>query len=42
MAQSAVQEVETAGTRAVSGVQAGVRLLGIDALRGLAIVVMAR
>lgn len=44
MAQLAVQGIETAARRVTSGaasVQAGIRLLGIDALRGLAIVVMA-
>ena len=44
MAQSAMQGIETARGRAANGVagaQAGARLLGIDALRGLAIVVMA-
>ncbi|HAJ37857.1 MAG TPA: hypothetical protein DCL15_19480 [Chloroflexi bacterium] len=44
MAQSTAQGMETVTGRPVSGVvsvQAGVRLLGIDALRGLAIVVMA-
>jgi uncharacterized membrane protein len=44
MAQSTVQGMETMAGRVVNGVagaQAGVRLLGIDALRGLAIVVMA-
>lgn len=44
MAQSTVQGMETMAGRVVSGAagaQAGVRLLGIDALRGLAIVVMA-
>lgn len=44
MAQSATQGIETARGRAANGVvgaEVGARLLGIDALRGLAIVVMA-
>ncbi len=44
MAQSTAQSIETVTGRVANGVasaQASVRLLGIDALRGLAIVVMA-
>lgn len=44
MAHSTTQGIETALGRVadgVAGAQAGVRLLGVDALRGLAIVVMA-
>lgn len=44
MAQSATQGIETARGRVANrlvGAEAGARLLGIDALRGLAIVVMA-